>query len=79
MQNFQGLEENGEPVHSAMYRDLFINGPKEMTEIPFYTFKEHFGRPVPSSVPREVLLDYLKGIDIEFLRLNTTFSLPLFF
>ena len=58
---YVGLEENGEPVHGSMYRDLFVNGPKEMSEFVGYTFKEHFKRPVPSFMPREVFLDYLQG------------------
>jgi len=44
-----------------MYRYLWSNGPKECLEFPFYTFEKHFGKPIPSFPPREVLYDYLKG------------------
>jgi trimethylamine monooxygenase len=56
-----GLDEFGEPVHSSMYRYLWSNGPKECLEFADYTFDEHFGRPIPSFPPREVLLDYIRG------------------
>lgn len=44
-----------------MYRNLRSNGPKEALEFPDYTFDEHFGKPIASFPPREVLFDYLKG------------------
>ena len=45
-----------------MYRYLWSNGPKEASlELPDYLFEEHFGKPVPSFPPREVLFDYIKG------------------
>ncbi len=56
-----GLDENGEPVHGSMYRYLWSNGPKECLEFADYTFDEHFGRPIGSYPPREVLWDYIKG------------------
>ncbi len=56
-----GLDENGEPVHGSMYRYLWSNGPKECLEFADYTFEEHFGRPIGSYPPREVLWDYIKG------------------
>ncbi|NEO85989.1 MAG: NAD(P)/FAD-dependent oxidoreductase [Spirulina sp. SIO3F2] len=56
-----GLDEYGEPVHGSMYRDLWSNGPKECLELTDYTFDEHFGRPIPSFPPREVLYDYIIG------------------
>ncbi len=56
-----GLDENGEPVHGSMYRYLWSNGPKECLEFADYTFDEHFGRPMGSFPPREVLWDYIKG------------------
>merc|ERR1711998_674146 len=49
------------PVHNSMYRYLWSNGPKECLEFADYTFEEHFGKPIPSYPPREVLLDYIKG------------------
>ncbi|UBH25351.1 NAD(P)/FAD-dependent oxidoreductase [Micrococcus porci] len=51
----------GEPVHSAMYRDLWINGPKECMEYPDYSFDAHFGRPVSSYLPQEAMKDYILG------------------
>lgn len=56
-----GLDENGEPVHTSMYRYLWSNGPKECLEFADYTFDEHFGKPIASYPPREVLWDYIKG------------------
>lgn len=56
-----GLDEHGEPVHGSMYRYLWSNGPKECLEFADYTFDEHFGRPMASYPPREVLWDYIKG------------------
>ena len=44
-----------------MYRYLWSNGPKECLEFADYTFDEHFGRPIASYPPREVLWDYIKG------------------
>lgn len=56
-----GVDENGEPVHSSMYRYLWSNGPKEALEFADYTFDEHFKKPIGSYPPREVLWDYIKG------------------
>lgn len=56
-----GLDEHGEPVHGSMYRYLWSNGPKEGLEFADYSFDEHFGRPIGSYPPREVLWDYIKG------------------
>ncbi|NLG48285.1 NAD(P)/FAD-dependent oxidoreductase [Gordonia sp. (in: high G+C Gram-positive bacteria)] len=56
-----GLDQYGEPVHSSMYRNLWSNGPKEGLEFADYTFDEHFGRPISSYPPREVLWDYIAG------------------
>lgn len=56
-----GLDANGEPVHSSMYRYLWSNGPKECLEFADYSFEEHFGKPIASYPPRAVLWDYIKG------------------
>lgn len=56
-----GLDQFGEPVHNSMYRYLWSNGPKECLEFADYSFDEHFGRPIASYPPREVLWDYIKG------------------
>lgn len=56
-----GIDEFGEPVHGSMYRYLWSNGPKEALEFADYTFEEHFGKPIASYPPREVLAHYIKG------------------
>lgn len=56
-----GTDAYGDPVHGSMYRYLWSNGPKECLEFADYTFDEHFGRPIASYPPREVLWDYIKG------------------
>lgn len=56
-----GLDAYGDPVHGSMYRYLWSNGPKECLEFADYTFDEHFGKPIPSFPPREVLRDYVTG------------------
>ncbi|VEG51880.1 flavin-containing monooxygenase FMO [Mycolicibacterium aurum] len=56
-----GLDAHGYPVHGSMYRYLWSNGPKECLEFADYTFDEHFGGPIPSFPPREVLFDYIAG------------------
>jgi trimethylamine monooxygenase len=40
-----GLDNYGEPVHSGMYRFLWINAPKEGLEFPDYPFNKHFDSP----------------------------------
>ena len=44
-----------------MYKFLWSNGPKEALELPDHTFQDHFGVPIGSYPPREVLRDYLEG------------------
>ena len=56
-----GVDEYGESVHGSMYRYLWSNGPKECLEFADYSFEEHFGKPIASYPPREVLWDYIKG------------------
>ncbi|GAB3217195.1 NAD(P)-binding domain-containing protein [Mycolicibacterium hippocampi] len=56
-----GLDVHGDPVHGSMYRYLWSNGPKECLEFADYPFDEHFGGPIPSFPPREVLYDYIVG------------------
>ncbi|MCB1882883.1 MAG: NAD(P)/FAD-dependent oxidoreductase [Geminicoccaceae bacterium] len=56
-----GIDGQGEAVHGSMYRYLWSNGPKECLEFADYTFDEHFGKPIPSFPPREVLYDYILG------------------
>lgn len=71
-----GLGRYGEPVHGSMYRHLWSNGPKEALEFADYSFDAHFGRPIPSYPPREVLFDYIRGrvekSDVrQYIRFNT--------
>ena len=56
-----GLDEHGEPCHASMYRYLWSNGPKECLEFADYGFEEHFGKPIASFPPREILYDYILG------------------
>ena len=56
-----GLDEHGEPCHASMYRYLWSNGPKECLEFADYSFEEHFGKPIGSFPPREVLFNYIIG------------------
>jgi trimethylamine monooxygenase len=56
-----GVDEFGEPIHSSMYKYLFSNAPKECLEFADYTFEEHFGNPIATYPPREVLWHYLEG------------------
>ncbi len=72
-----GLDKNGEPVHGSMYRYLWSNGPKECLEFADYSFEEHFGEPIPSYPPREVLKDYIMGrIDKQDIRKYIRFECP---
>lgn len=71
-----GMDGAGESAHSSMYRHLWSNGPKECLEFSDYTFDEHFGRPISSFPPREVLFDYISGrvekSDVrKFIKFNT--------
>ena len=56
-----GTDQYGDTVHSSMYLNMWSNNPKEIIELPDYTFMEHFGKPIPSFLPRVVLLDYILG------------------
>lgn len=56
-----GVGQYGEPIHGSMYKYLWSNGPKECLEFADYTFMEHFGQPISSYPPREVLFDYIQG------------------
>ncbi|KXJ25629.1 Dimethylaniline monooxygenase [N-oxide-forming] 1 [Exaiptasia diaphana] len=56
-----GIDQYGEPVHGSMYRGMWSNNPKEVIELPDYTFQDHFKKPIPSFLPREAMLDYLKA------------------
>ncbi|KAL2109258.1 hypothetical protein VUR80DRAFT_2778 [Thermomyces stellatus] len=71
-----GVDAAGDPVHGSMYRHLWSNGPKECLEFADYTFDEHFGKPIPSYPPRQILYDYVvaraKRSDIrKYIQFNT--------
>ena len=61
-----GTDEFGEQQHGSQYKHLWTNGPKECNEFPYYTFEEHFGKPIPSYTPGPVMKDYLEGKLIHF-------------
>lgn len=72
-----GVGKYGEPIHGSMYKYLWSNGPKECLEFADYTFMEHFGQPISSYPPREVLFDYIQGRikkskARDFIQFNTT-------
>lgn len=56
-----GVDQYGEQVHSSQYRQLWSNGPKECLELADYSYDEHFGKAVPSYLPRVALRDYILG------------------
>ena len=56
-----GSDQYGDPIPNSMYRYLWSNGPKECLEFADYPFDEHFGKPIPSFPPREVLYNYIVG------------------
>jgi len=57
-----GTDEYGETIPNSMYRHLWTIGPKEVFESMDYSFRDHFGKDLPSFVPREILRRYLEGI-----------------
>lgn len=78
--NNPGTDEHGETVPESMYSHLWTNNPKECGVFyPWYTYKDHFGKILPSYVPRAVVRNYLEG-NIRFelrLWLEITVSLLL--
>ena len=56
-----GEDKYGEHNHGSMYYDLWSNNPKESLEFPEYTYEQHFGKLLPSYVPRAAMRDYLEG------------------
>ena len=71
-----GTDQYGDSIPNSMYPYLWSNGPKECLEFADYTFDEHFGKPIPSFPPREVLYDYIIGrakkADVrKYIRFNT--------
>ncbi|WAR09420.1 SNO1-like protein, partial [Mya arenaria] len=56
-----GVDENGEPVHTGMYKNLWIIAQKEKHENADYTFEDHFGKLSPSFGPRAIIRDYIEG------------------
>jgi len=56
-----GHGEDGEVVHSGMYKHLWSNAPKECLEYPDKTMKDFYGQPLPSYPPRPVIEKYIKN------------------
>eukprot|EP00929_Paragymnodinium_shiwhaense_P027577 TRINITY_DN16163_c0_g1_i1.p1 TRINITY_DN16163_c0_g1~~TRINITY_DN16163_c0_g1_i1.p1 ORF type:complete len:862 (-),score=163.81 TRINITY_DN16163_c0_g1_i1:401-2986(-) len=57
-----GVDEEGQPIHASMYRQLWSNSPKETNEFFDYTYLEHFnGKSTPSYLPRSLMRDYIAG------------------
>ena len=56
-----GIDQDGQPVHQSMYRNLWTNGPKEDLEFPDYPCEKHWGGVTTSFPPREALRDYMRG------------------
>ena len=56
-----GIDETGEPVNSGMYENLWCNTPREVHEYPDYSHEEHFGKNLPSFIPRQLMYDYVVG------------------
>lgn len=55
-----GIDEYGEPIHSSMYRHLWINSPKEVLEFSDFLFKNYLkNKNLSSFVPRESIFNYL--------------------
>ncbi|XP_060604780.1 trimethylamine monooxygenase-like isoform X1 [Ruditapes philippinarum] len=54
-------DEYGERIHNCMYRNLWTIGAKESMEFKDYTFQDHFGKELPSYLPRELHRRYLDG------------------
>jgi len=72
-----GVDMNGQPVHTSMYKYLWSNAPKECLEFADYSFEEHFGRSIPSYPSRPVLFDYITGRAAkrglrEYIQFNTS-------
>jgi len=72
-----GVDMNGHPVHTSMYKYLWSNAPKECLEFADYSFEEHFGKAIPSYPSRPVLFDYITGRAEkrclkEFIQFNTS-------
>jgi hypothetical protein len=53
-----------------MYRNLWSIGAKESMEFKDYTFQDHFGKELPSYLPRELHRRYLDGKDIIIAIIN---------
>jgi hypothetical protein len=62
----EGLDENGEPIHSSQYHHMWCNGPYEAYQYPDYPFEQHFGQQTPSFPPGAAMKDYLEGIIVIF-------------
>ena len=57
-----GIDKYGIPIHGSMYKDLWINLPKEFFELPQYHYPEN----TPSFCHRDFVHDYLKSFAEKF-------------
>ena len=56
-----GGQWTGAQPYSGMYNQMWINNAFRYSEYPKYTYADHYGRPLSSYMPREVVHDYLKA------------------
>ena len=60
---------------SGMYEGMWINGDKSFVQFASYTYREHFGRELPSFLPRRVVTQYLRAYVARFkLKQHMTFG-----
>ena len=57
-----GIDKYGIPIHCSMYKDLWINQPKEFFEFPQYHYPEN----IPSFGHRDIVFDYPKSFAEKF-------------
>ena len=61
-----GGQWTGAQPFSGMYNGMWINNDRRYSEYPKYTYADHYGRPLSSYMPREVVHDYLIGFADKF-------------
>ena len=61
-----------------VFRYLWSNGPKECLEFPYYTFEEHYGKPIPSFPPRWWLCCSWFLLTVMFVCLCVINTIPVF-
>uniref|UniRef100_UPI0037E8560F uncharacterized protein n=1 Tax=Semicossyphus pulcher TaxID=241346 RepID=UPI0037E8560F len=67
-----GTYDNGQPIHSSMYRDLRTNLPKEVMMFPDFPFDPHLSSFLPHQEVQRYLERYCESHDIRpHIRFNT--------